>query len=124
MKVLFYSETCDYCKKLILLMDKKNIIKNFTFISVDNNYNLPKEIKKVPTLIVDDVESPLEGKYAFEWVSNKEYFYLRTNNIIKNHKNKIPVIQKSKIKGEEGLDSEFAFVTDRIGKSRYQENKN
>lgn len=120
MNILFYSEHCNYCKKLIVLINKKKLIDKFKFICVDTNINLPTDIKKVPTMLVNDIDCVLEGKYAFEWVVNKDYFYLKTNNIMKNNKNKIPIIPDNAIKGNESLDSQFAFITNKTCKSKYQ----
>lgn len=109
MQILFYSNYCNYCQKLIDLINNKKIINKFKLICIDNNFDIPKYIKKVPTLIVDTIDRPLEGKYVFEWILNKDYFNLKTNNITHKNVNKIPEIQNSKIKGQI-IDDKYAFL--------------
>ncbi len=81
MKILFYSEKCDYSKKIISYMDKNKIISNFKLINVDVLNTIPKEIDIVPTIIDDKLREPLKGKNAFEYLLNSKYFNNQTNNI-------------------------------------------
>ena len=50
---------------------------------------VPKHISIVPTVIDTTIESPMEGKKAFEYVINQKYFNHPTNNI-EYTKNGIP----------------------------------
>jgi hypothetical protein len=50
---------------------------------------VPKHITIVPTVIDTTIESPMEGKKAFEYVINQKYFNHPTNNI-EYTKNGIP----------------------------------
>jgi hypothetical protein len=80
MKILFYSNKCEYSKKILLYLEKNNIKDEFKLINVDNQ-KLPPEIKIVPTIIDSYINEILEGKKAFEYLSNIKYFNNPTNNI-------------------------------------------
>ena len=67
MKVVFYSEQCDYCKKLLDYMDKYNITSLFKLINIDKS-TPPKDIDIVPTIIDTELNQPLKGKKAFEYL--------------------------------------------------------
>lgn len=80
MKVVFYSEHCDYCKKLLAYLDKYNIKSLFKLINIDK-VTAPKDIDIVPTIIDTELNQPLKGKKAFEYLLNIKYFNNPTNNI-------------------------------------------
>jgi hypothetical protein len=81
MIVLFYSEQCQYCVKLIDYINKNNLKKYFKMINVDTTNKIPNNITIVPTIIDTTIEAPLEGKYALEYLFNQKYFNHPTNNI-------------------------------------------
>ena len=80
MKVIFYSEHCEHCKKMLLYLNKYNIASLFKLIDIDAN-EVPKEIDIVPTIIDSELNQPLKGKQAFEYLVNIKYFNNPTNNI-------------------------------------------
>jgi hypothetical protein len=80
MKVIFYSEHCEHCKKMLLYLNKYNIASLFKLIDIDTN-EVPKEIDIVPTIIDSELNQPLKGKQAFEYLVNIKYFNNPTNNI-------------------------------------------
>lgn len=80
MKIIFYSEKCEYCKKILDYLDKYNIKHMFDLIDINNN-NIPKDIDIVPTIIDSELNQPLKGKKAFEYLINIKYFNNPTNNI-------------------------------------------
>ena len=115
----FYSNNCSHSNKLRNLLIEKNLINKFKIISVDNNKNIPNNIKKVPTLIIKDINIPLEGNAAFNWVNTVSKFYQSTNNINESKKieNKI-IIKKDKFKGLNNNDTKsisdnYAFIEDK-----------
>jgi len=81
MRILFYSKTCDFCLKLLEYLNTNNLNDFFNKICIDDTMNIPKNITVVPTIIDDEIEAPLEGKKAFEYVINQKYFNHPTNNI-------------------------------------------
>lgn len=82
MKVLFYSDDCKYCKKMLLYLDKYNIKSEYKLIDI-NNKKIPININIdiVPTIIDTELNQPLKGKKAFEYLTNIKYFNNETNNI-------------------------------------------
>ena len=80
--ILFYSDRCPHCAKLLYLIKHLGIDANYKYISVDNSQiKLPEIIKNVPTLIVKGMNKPLVGKEVFTWIESLNYVNLQTNNI-------------------------------------------
>jgi hypothetical protein len=79
MKIIFYSDKCEYCKKMFLYLDKNNITSLFKLINIDNN-NYPN-IDIVPTIVDSYLLEPMKGKKAFEYLLSIKYFNNPTNNI-------------------------------------------
>jgi len=91
MIILFYSESCNFCLKLLEYINKNNLEQYFKMICIDEKTaKVPKHITIVPTVIDTTIESPMEGKKAFEYVINQKYFNHPTNNI-EYTKNGIPI---------------------------------
>ena len=80
MRVVFYSERCEHSKKLLAYIEKNNIMNLFKLFNIDTNM-APKEIDIVPTIVDSEINQPLKGKKAFEYLINLKYFNNPTNNI-------------------------------------------
>lgn len=80
MKIIFYSDQCEYSKKMLAYLDKYNIKYLFKLVNI-NEVDIPKEIDMVPTIIDDELNQALKGKSAFEYLVNIKYFNNMTNNI-------------------------------------------
>lgn len=80
MKVIFYSDKCNYSIKLLAYLDKHNIKSLFKLVNIDKTVP-PKEIDIVPTIVDTELNQPLKGKKAFEYLINIKYFNNPTNNI-------------------------------------------
>jgi hypothetical protein len=80
MKVIFYSDKCQYCNNMIVYLDKHNIKSIFKLVNIDI-MEYPKEIDIVPTIVDTEIMQPLKGKKAFEYLLNIKYFNNPTNNI-------------------------------------------
>lgn len=80
MRVLFYSEQCEHSKKLLNYLEKNNIKNIFKLINIDKN-EVPSEIDIVPTILDTELNQPMKGKKAFEYLLNLKYFNNPTNNI-------------------------------------------
>lgn len=80
MKILFYSDKCEFCNKIFVYLDKYNIRNLFKLVNIDN-ISIPKEIDIIPTIIDEELNQPLKGKKAFEYLINIKYFNNPTNNI-------------------------------------------
>ena len=112
MRILFYSESCNFCLKLLEYINKNNLEQYFKMICIDEKTaKIPKHITIVPTVIDTTIESPMEGKRAFEYVINQKYFNHPTNNI-EYTKNGIPIptIEEDMIAGSSKSGNGFIFV--------------
>ena len=85
MRIIFYSNRCEFSKKVLVYLEKNNIKEHFKLVDIDNN-KIPQDIKIVPTIIDTDLNDIMEGKKAFEYLINIKYFNNPTNNIT----NKLP----------------------------------
>ena len=98
MIILFHSNECLFCIKLLEYINNNNLNDFFKFINIDTIVVIPENITIVPTIIDPSIEAPLEGKKAFEYVVNHKYFNHPTNNInfwVKNPPPK-PTIEEDK----------------------------
>ena len=116
MKVLFFSNKCKFCSEIITQLKDSEFSNEFKFINVDNN-KVPDRIKVVPTIIDSEYKDLLEGKKAFEYLYNKKYFNIPTNNLLL-WKDKI--IPKPEIKEDKFAKKE---KDDLIESQGFQENK-
>ena len=125
MRVLFYSKTCDFCTKLLEYINKNNLTEYFNIICIDDDIKIPNNITVVPTIIDEEIEAPLEGKKAFEYVINQKYFNHPTNNIefIKNGVPK-PTIEEDKKAINSKSGSGFIFVSDENNTTEKDEKNN
>ena len=87
MIILFYSNKCEFSKKILTYINKNEIQNMFKMVDIDTNV-IPKDIKIVPTIIDVNLNQIMEGKHAFEYLTNIKYFNIKTNNIELH--NKIP----------------------------------
>lgn len=88
MKIIFYSNKCEYSKKMLTYLENNNIKSFFKLVNIDQN-SYPPDIDMVPTIIDTELNQPMKGKKAFEYLLNIKYFNNPTNNIEYN-KNIIP----------------------------------
>jgi len=124
MRVLFYSKTCDFCMKLIEYINKNTLNEYFNMICIDDDTTkIPKNITVVPTIIDEEIEAPLEGKKAFEYVINQKYFNHPTNNteFTKNGVPK-PTIEEDKKACNSKSGSGFIFVSEESGEKDERSN--
>ena len=80
MKVIFYSEKCKFCNEIIKQLKNSKFYSEFKLLNIDTA-KVPEKIKVVPTIIDVNYKDLLEGKKAFEYLYNKKYFNIPTNNI-------------------------------------------
>ena len=80
MLVIFYSEKCKYCIKLLQYIYKNNISNYFKLIDVNKN-DIPEFINIIPTIINTEFNKPIIGRAVFEFLLNLKYFGIPTNNI-------------------------------------------
>ncbi len=87
---LFYSDHCEFCKKILDHLHKYNLISNIKLINIDRLKNIPNNITVVPTIIDSSIDSIFEGKQAFDYLINQQFFYYPTNNTEYWQKKTIP----------------------------------
>ena len=79
--IIFYSNKCLHCKKIIDLITNENIIDNFKLVCIDNNSSKYPYIQRVPTLIISKDRVPVVGVNAFNFIKANTQFNKKTNNI-------------------------------------------
>ena len=65
--IIFYSMKCKHSMKALEIIKNNNI--NINLECIDNNKNLPKFLKVVPTIIEKNCDKPLEGDFVFNWLN-------------------------------------------------------
>ncbi|AYV78777.1 MAG: hypothetical protein Edafosvirus32_8 [Edafosvirus sp.] len=92
--ILFYSRKCNTCTNLMQILTNENLLGFFKLFCVDDHLNnLPPHIKRVPTMIVNDIDKPLEVAETFKWIERVKFIRQKNtqntqNTIIKNIENK------------------------------------
>jgi len=83
MNILFYSNKCHYSNLFLNKLKDENMINDFKLINVleVKNKDIPDIITSVPTIIIKNINTPLVGINAFNWLDNNKFFYQKTNNI-------------------------------------------
>ena len=72
MKVLFYSKKCKFCNQIIEKIKESKFSSEFKMINIDTTEKVPDLIKVVPTIIDPEFKDLLEGKKAFDYLTNKK----------------------------------------------------
>lgn len=104
--ILFVSKNCKHSFTLLKLLDHEKLIKYFKIVYVDNKLDrLPKYVKKVPCMIVSNVNEPLDGIKTFEWVKRMKFMKQK----MYNKKNESNLMEYSKLENN-SFDDKFAFV--------------
>jgi hypothetical protein len=81
MIILFYSDECKFSSRLLEYIKNNNLTDFFKLVNIDLLDTIPENINIVPTIIDSNIEAPLDGKKAFEYVINHKFFNYPTNNI-------------------------------------------
>lgn len=80
--ILFYSRICSLCNNVLIALRNENLISHFKLFCVDDNLNsIPKNIKKVPTMMVEGVDKLLIEHEIFEWIKQVKFLRHNINNI-------------------------------------------
>jgi hypothetical protein len=65
---LFYSNQCQHSKRLLLQIQKTNIINNMQMVNIDNpQVQLPNFVQSVPTLYLPGKRQVLTDTHLFQW---------------------------------------------------------
>ena len=97
MKVLFYSDNCQFCKEILKKLDESKLKDEIKIVCIDNT-EFP-QVKIVPTIIDSNYKEILEGKKAFDYLKNKDFFDFPTNNFLSWKEKEVPnpKIEKDKL---------------------------
>lgn len=85
--ILFYSDKCQYSMLFIKKLQDEDMLKEFRLINVLELKTIPSTITNIPTIVVKNINIPLSGISAFDWLENSKYFYQKTNNVNNKVKN-------------------------------------
>lgn len=108
MKIFFYSNDCLKCKKLWKIMKEKDMAKKYKTVCIDNNANIPSNIKEVPTIIDSDLADILVGDKAFDYISSLKYFNFPSNNFNNWNNRPVPkpkIVEDKKAYDEKAMES-------------------
>lgn len=81
MNLLFYSNTCDYSKSVLLTLQKEGLLKYFKLICLDNpemRKQVVDKIKYVPSMILVGCENVFTIAEIFKWIEAQKF--LSKNN--------------------------------------------
>lgn len=86
MNIFFFSRTCQTSKMLFTILKNEGFIEYFKLFCVEDHLNeIPKQLKRVPTLLVSNIKKPLEVEEAFKWVETMKA--IKYNQMIEKQKN-------------------------------------
>ena len=108
MKIFFYSNDCLKCKKLWKIMKERDMAKKYKTVCVDNNKNIPDNIKEVPTIIDSELADILVGDKAFDYISSLKYFNFPSNNFNNWNNRLVPkpkIVEDKKAYDEKAMES-------------------
>lgn len=72
MSVFFYSKNCSNCLDFFKKLKEEDMLKYFDeYFCVDGRQTLPTFLHSIPTIIVEDADTPLVGDDAFGWLKYK-----------------------------------------------------
>ncbi len=87
MNIIFYSKECATCFKLIQLLDSEKFLKYFNLVRVDGKFDLlPPQITAVPTMMVHNINKPLQGPDCFKWLASMIDFRDNKKNSTEDNK--------------------------------------
>ena len=115
--VLFYSQKCDTCRNLFMVLKNENLIGHFKLICVDDKLDKLPQNMIVPTMIVININKPLVAQETFEWIKQMKFIRQQqimdiNKRIIQNNNNEL--IKKGPIGFDNeimaGISDKFAFT--------------
>ncbi len=70
--VLFYSTKCQTCNFFMTYAQKTGVLKHFKLVCIDGNerHFQTQGLKIIPTIIVINLNKPIEGKDCISWLEN------------------------------------------------------
>ena len=113
---LFYSNNCQYSKKLLYSLQNSNLLNGLVLVNIDDpRVNIPPFIQCVPTLYIPITRHVLTEEHLADWIGSN----LRQEQQSKNNINMVDVTGDSNILpfqiGEMGnglSGSSYSFIDD------------
>tara|TARA_A100001015_G_C15026794_1_gene730956 strand:+ start:1646 stop:2146 length:501 start_codon:yes stop_codon:yes gene_type:complete len=68
--VLFYSTQCQFCVKLLKIIEDNGLTNTFNKINIDFTDDIPSFVTTVPTILVDK-NTKISGQAVFEWIQKQ-----------------------------------------------------
>ena len=91
---LFYSNQCQHSKRLLLQIQKTNIINNMQMVNIDNpQVQLPNFVQSVPTLYLPGKRQVLTDTHLFQWFEEE----------LKKENENASKIKMADITGDDGI---------------------
>ena len=80
---LFYSNNCAHSKRLLLRIQKTNLLNNLQLINIDDpKITLPSFLTSVPTIFLPNERKVLTDATLFQWVETQLTQFQRPSNTI------------------------------------------
>jgi len=113
--LLFFSEKCQMCYKLFVILKNNDLINKFKLINVDDiiksGKQLPDQITIVPTMVIAKNKQVIEGVKIFEWVNTVRY--LNNKSSLNNSQNENNNDLKGFFKSEmDGFSDSYAYCNE------------
>ena len=113
MSVLFYSNKCQSCVDLLIILKNENLLNHFKLVCVDDKLDKLPQTMIVPTMIIPNINKPLAGQETFEWVNRVKFLRQQqqtkvlVNNVV-DDKKRGPMGYDQEIMGN--VSDKFAFT--------------
>lgn len=82
-RILIFSRRCQSSSNLITLLKNMNLLIHFEMICIEDliqqNKQLPPNIKTVPALVLPEISSILQGRETFDWVEKMRISMIKIN---------------------------------------------
>jgi len=117
MNILFYSNKCQSCIDLLIILKNENLLNYFKMICVDDKLNKLPQNMIVPTMIIPNINKPLSAHETFEWVNQTKFLrqqqftnqkIIQNNNQNNNDKKRGPMGYDADIMAN--ISDTFAFT--------------
>jgi len=107
MNILFYSQRCNTCMNLLMILKNEGFLAYFKLVCVDTMLDKLPANMIVPTMIIVNLNRPLVGQETFEWINQMKF--IRQQQIMDVNKK---IIQQNQInntnqQGPIGYDNEI-----------------
>lgn len=111
--IIFYSRRCRMCQDLLVLLKNTNFLHYFSLLCIDDNIYIPPEIKKVPTMIVYNINRPLVANEIFKWIHTT----IKIQQQTPNYNQQLPNYNQQYVQQNQKTNSDDCVQIDNIEKN-------